>query len=221
MGLLTQLAIAGLSAFGNIVLLFVPSTRQTLAKLPFTVRENTRYLQDWWVGLSSWIKALSVIFLLYMAIRIVFLVWALPPFVWDSLAYHLTNVAQWIQDGRIHMFDTPVERIYNAANHEVFTVWFAIFLQKDVIIEAAGLPAYIIAGSAVYVIARNMELRPNAAWLSVLAYLSTPALTLAITGTKNDPIMAALFLLAVAVVLDESDAPGVKSRLLLPGKSSR
>jgi hypothetical protein len=204
-GLLTPLAIGGLSLLGSAILMLVPRTRLTLAGIPSTAKEYSRDWLVWVSGMGTWIKALSVIFLLYMVIRIVFLIWALPPFVWDSLAYHLTNVAQWIQDARIHMFDTPVERIYNAANHEVFTTWFAIFLHHDVIIEAAGLSAYLIAGLAVYAIARNLELNPNSAWLAVLAYLSTPALTLAITGTKNDPVMAALFLLAIALVLHESD----------------
>ncbi len=204
-GFLSPLAIGGVSLLGCITMLAVPRFRRTLKTLPATARTSYRAFRAWFSALDVWLKALSVGFLAYMAIRFAFLIWALPPFVWDSLTYHLTNVAQWIQDARIHMFETPVEQIYNAANHEVFTTWFAVFYRQDVIIEAAGLPAYWIAGLAVYAIARNLELKPNAAWIAVVAYLSTPALTLAITGTKNDPIVAALFLLAIALVLHASE----------------
>jgi hypothetical protein len=38
----------------------------------------------------------SVLRVMNVRLRFVFLIWALPPFVWDSLTYHLTNVAHWI-----------------------------------------------------------------------------------------------------------------------------
>jgi hypothetical protein len=129
------------------------------------------------------------------------LILLLPPFVWDSLTYHLTNVAHWTQVGRIELFTTSVNRIYNPANFEVLTSWFTLFLHHDVVIEAAGLPVYVLGLAAVYAIGRRLDLSPSSSLMAALAYGSTPAVLLATTGTKNDPHVAAYYLSALAIVL--------------------
>jgi len=158
--------------------------------------------KSWWRGLPRWVQVITTVFIIVSALRMIFLIWALPPFVWDSLTYHLTNVAHWIKDQRISVFDTPVDRIYTPANYEVFAAWFTVFIHHDVVVEAAGLPAYLLAGLSVYAIARSIQLSGWASLLGAMAYLSTPALLLAVTGTKNDPMMAALYLMAVALIID-------------------
>jgi len=100
------------------------------------------------------------------------------------------------------LFDTPIDRIYTPANYEVFAAWFTVFIHHDVVVEAAGLSAYLLAGLSVYAIARSLDISEWASLLGTIAYLSTPALVLAVTGTKNDPFMAAYYLMAAAIILD-------------------
>jgi len=211
MGLLAPIPIALTSTAGSIAIISIPSTRGELGTISVWLRQYRELFITWWGNLPRWLRAATVIFISYSIARFAFLIWALPPFIWDSLTYHLTNVAQWIQDMRIHTFTTPVERIYNAANHEVFSTWFALFIHHDGIIEAAGLPAYLIAGLSVYAIARQLGIGQGSSWIATLAYLSTPGLTLAVTGTKNDPIMTALYLLSIAVSLGFSSPKDGKS----------
>jgi len=64
-------------------------------------------VKSWWWGLPRWVQVITTMFIIVSALRVIFLIWALPPFVWDSLTYHLTNVAHWIHDQRISVFDTP------------------------------------------------------------------------------------------------------------------
>lgn len=209
----------GMLAFGGIMLfLSLPGTRAIIVKLRPTLVAYLQHLTVWWRNLPKWLRVFTWIFITANSIRFVFLIWALPPFVWDALTYHLTNVAQWVQDARIGVFETPVERIYNAANFEVFTAWFAVFIHHDAVIEAAGLAAYILAGLSFYSIASSQRLNQTLSWVATLAYLSTPALVLAVTGTKNDPMVAALFLFAFAIIarMQEPAAAGETDRPWAP-----
>ncbi len=159
-------------------------------------------MRSLWTELPGWLKLSSIVLGLAGSMRVLFLIPALPPFVWDSLTYHLTNVAQWIQDGRISLFVSPVTRIYSPANFEVLSSWFTVFLHHDAFVEAAGLPAYLLACLAVYYIGRSLGLSRAGSWASALSYAFTPSLLLAATGTKNDPHMAAYFLAGLAILLE-------------------
>jgi len=180
----------------------MPSSRRILRE------EFTRRNEIWmaagraWQALPRWLRWFTVAIGVASVIRFSFLILALPPFVWDALTYHLTNVAQWTQYGRIGIFDNPVTRTYTPANYEVLAAWFTVFLRHDAIVEAAGLPAYVLALLSVYSAGRSLGFTREAAWSASLAYGLTPALLLAATGTKNDPHMAAYYLAGVAVLLD-------------------
>ena len=211
-GFLAAIPLGLFSLIGLVCLLVIPSTREALLFVKHDLNQLRSVMRVWWDELPVWVRIVAIGFLVATVIRMVFLIWALPPFVWDSLSYHLTRVAQWIQDQRISIFDTPVERIYTPANFEVFAAWFTLFIHHDVVVEAAGLPAYLLAGLSVYAIARSLEISKWASALGAIAYLSTPALLLAVTGTKNDPMMAALYLMAVALIIDLLSERGTAAR---------
>ena len=200
-GFLAARPLGLLSVIGLITIFTLSSYRKELILIKDDFDRLRDYLSCWWRELPRWVKNLTIGFLIVTIVRVIFLTWVLPPFVWDSLTYHLTNVAQWIQDERIAVFSTPVQRIFTAANYEVLASWFGVFIHHDVIIELSGLPAYLLAGLSVYAIGRSLDIPAWASWVAVIAYLSTPALTLAITGTKNDPMMAGIYLMSFALVI--------------------
>ncbi len=203
-GFLKPLPLALISISGMIGILAIPGLRRSWMEGFEEWRRATGALRLWWMEFPLWLKWFSVLFVIISTTRFIFLVLALPPFTWDSLTYHLTNVAEWTQQGRITLFETPVQRIYSPSNYEVFTTWFTVFLHHDVVVEASGIPGYVLACLAVYAIGRTVGLTRWAAWVGTLGYASTPALLLSTTGTKNDPVMAGLYLMALAIVFDLS-----------------
>ena len=203
-GLLRPSPLAAIAAGGLGVLLVAPGTRSSLREIPRGLRSFLHGCKSLWHELPRWLRLLTVLGIGLSVARFAFLIWALPPFVWDSLTYHLTNVAHWIQAGRIELFDTPVDRIYSPANYELLATWFSVFLHQDAVVEAAGLPAYLIGLVSIYCIGRSLGASRSAAWIGMLAYGSTPALLIATTGTKNDPHVAGYFLAALALTVDLS-----------------
>jgi hypothetical protein len=201
-GLLAPLPLLVLSLIGLLVLLTIPGLRVVSLGFITDSRSFLRQLKAWWRTLPRWLQWFSALAIALSAVRFAVLIFTFPPFVWDALTYHLTNVAEWTQRARITLFDTSMTRIYTPANYETFTLWFTVFLHHDVVVEAAGLPAYVLAAASVYAIGRGIGISPASSWFGALTYASMPALLLATTGTKNDPHMAAYYLLLMALLVN-------------------
>lgn len=223
-GLLGQLRrnfVALTSIFGLVVIAASPVGRAQFSSFRKYLAEFRANLRVFWDDQPRFLKWITVIVVVAGVARFAFLIAALPPFVWDSLTYHLTNVAYWTQTGRIEIFETSVVRIYSPANYELIAAWFTIFLQHDAFVEAAGLPAFALAGLAVYSSGRSLGASRAGAWSAALGYTFTPAMLIAVTGTKNDPHMAAYYLTSVAIILDltrqvpSSSGRGLLGRLTL------
>ncbi|MCP4656778.1 MAG: hypothetical protein GY856_15300 [bacterium] len=134
--------------------------------------------------------------------RLAVRVWYLPPYVWDTLSYHLPNVAEWVQNHRLVIFDTPVDRTFWPANFELFETWFVLFPHHDYLVDAAGIPFYLLAGAGVYSIARTLGLSRRFALVAALLYVYTPAVAIHATTGKNDLAIAAVYLFMAALILD-------------------
>ena len=202
LGVLTGVGLAGLSAGLVGLVVLAPHGRAELGELPADAKRAWLQGRGWWAQLPRFLRLAGVVVAAILAARFVFLIWTFPPFVWDALTYHLTNVAAWTQAGRLVVVDSPVTRTYLPANFEVLTTWFTVFLHHDLFIEAAGIPGYLIACVAVYSIARRLGCAAPTALVASLAYATTPALLLAASGTKNDPLMTGIILLLAALIID-------------------
>jgi hypothetical protein len=201
-GFLRPLPMMIVSLTGLMIFIAIPGPRKQLQEAPSEIRALQPIGQRWWQEMPNWLRALTIVTVFVITARFVFLVWALPPFVWDALTYHLTNVAEWTQRGRIMVFPTTVERIYLPANFEVLMSWFTVFLHHDIVVEASGILAYILALLAVMALGRSLGLARSSTIMAALAYASTPGFLLVVTGTKNDPLVVAIFLMMIAIVVN-------------------
>ena len=203
---------------GLCVLIVWPRTRAQLVEGWHGALLMAAGFGSWWQRLPLWLRWIAGSTFIFYAIRLLFLTWALPPFTWDSLTYHLTNVAHWVQSGRIEVFETPVTRIYSPANYEVFATWFTVFLHHDAFVEASGIPGYLLMLLGVYAVGRRIGLSESGSTLAALAYASTPAVLFVATGTKNDPQVVGLFFMAMAIVLDVATRSDEGEESNLPGQ---
>jgi len=134
--------------------------------------------------------------------RIIIHIWYIPPYVWDTVVYHLVNVAEWVQKGRIFPVVTPVGRVYWPASFEVFTSWFVVFLHNDLLIKTAPFICYIVTGLSAYAIARALGLSCKLSASAAIFYVFTPSLAIQATACKNDVGISAVYLFSIAILVN-------------------
>ena len=134
--------------------------------------------------------------------RIAFHVWHIPPYVHDTLTYHLPNVAEWIQQERIHAISTPVIRSNWPAAFEVFETWFVVFLHHDLLIQLGCVACYLLAVASVYAIGRGLGMGTHLAAGVALLFAYTPSVAIHATSCKNDLAVASYYLFSMAILVD-------------------
>lgn len=129
----------------------------------------------------------------------------LPPYIWDVLTYHLPKVGDWVQHESLVFLPTPITRSFWPASFELLQAWCVVFFHHDWMVEAAGLPYFIISILAVYGIVRRLGLGGPKSMLAAWVWATTPAALMNAVSGKNDIAVAALFLLAILLILAWKD----------------
>ena len=148
------------------------------------------------------LTALYVLLFFVLALRTFVHAWLLPPYIWDTLVYHLPRIAEWIQNRGLFMIDTPIDRLYWPANFELFQCWFVVFFHHDFIVELAGVFPYALAVLSVYSICRSFGV--SALWASGAAaiFSTTPTILQSAVSCKNDIAVAAWFLFMAGAIAE-------------------
>jgi hypothetical protein len=134
--------------------------------------------------------------------RIIVHIWFIPPYVWDTVVYHLVNVAEWVQKERIYPVITPVGRVYWPASFELLETWFVVFLHHDLLIKVGPFLYYLATGASAYALARSLKLNGTLSAIATILYLFTPSLAIQATACKNDVGISAVFLFSIAIIVD-------------------
>ena len=119
----------------------------------------------------------------------------------NALTYHLPSAAQWLQTGRLGLYNTwffNPANTYSPLAGSTFLVWLIAPIGTDLIAQFAQMPALILIFLAIVQIARSLGVRVSIGALAATgALLSRPFISEAIL-VKDDQFLAAFFLAAVA-----------------------
>jgi hypothetical protein len=121
-----------------------------------------------------------------------------PPNNWDSLAYHLSRAAGWMQAHGVEYLPAHTER-QNAfqPNAEIMILWTFAFIARDTFAAVPQLLAGVVLLVSVYGIGRRLGFSRPAALLPALLGATLTEIALQTVTTQND-LFAAAFVLACA-----------------------
>jgi len=120
-----------------------------------------------------------------------------PLTLYDSLSYHLVFPARWLQESVLSIVPTPFSdpaQAYQPGNGELFFLWLMMPFHGDLLARIGQLPFLLLAGTALYAIARRSGVAPaHAAYAPLFLFLARPVVEQAV-GADVDLVCAAMFL---------------------------
>lgn len=130
----------------------------------------------------------------------------LPPLATDALAYHLPTAVQWLQTGRIGLFEAwywNPANTYSPLAAETFITWLLAPIGNDVLARFVQIPALAMIFLAMIQLCRTIGSGLGVAVLIAAGtILSRPFLSQALL-VKDDLFMAAFFITAVVAFSQE------------------
>lgn len=127
-----------------------------------------------------------------------FLAIGTPPNNWDSMTYHLSRAAGWLQRHGVEYLPAHTER-QNAfqPNAEILTLWTFSFISRDTFAAVPQLLSELVLVAGVFGIGRRLGFSRPAALLPALLGATLTEVALESVTTQND-LVAASFVVACA-----------------------
>lgn len=125
----------------------------------------------------------------------------LPPMATDALTYHLPAAVQWLQHGRIDLFQTwffNPANTYSPLAGSMFYAWLLGPIGNDALAHLGAAPMVLLIFLATVAIARSLGASALTAVLAGVAIALSRPIVSQIDKGKDDLFLAAFFAVAVA-----------------------
>lgn len=124
---------------------------------------------------------------------------AVAPNNWDSMTYHLSRAAYWLQhDSARHFAGGTLRQVANAPNAELLQAWTMSLAGTDRYVELIQWAALLGLAVAIYAGARVLRFGRGPAVFAGALFVLLPEALMQATTTQND-LVVALFLVTAAV----------------------
>jgi len=136
---------------------------------------------------------------------------------WDSLTYHLSRAALWIQQGSVSYVPnvTDVRINGNPPNAEIAQAWTMLLAGSDRFVALPSLAAVAALMLGVYGIASRAGLRSREALFGALVFSCLPLLVLQSSTAMNDLVVASFFVAATYFAIGRSSSGALGAGLAL------
>jgi hypothetical protein len=121
---------------------------------------------------------------------------------WDSMTYHLSRAAYWLQHGSLESFSgESVRQLASAPNAEIALAWTMAMRGTDGLATLVQWCALLGSAGAVWMIVRELGLARSAAAFAAAIWVMVPEAIVQATTTQNDLTVCWLVLAAIAFAL--------------------
>ncbi|MFH1875269.1 MAG: hypothetical protein ABH865_00070 [Candidatus Omnitrophota bacterium] len=147
----------------------------------------------------------------------VFLILYVPPNNFDSMTYHLSRVAYWMQQGSFDYFPTHnLRQVQNSFNAEILFMWLMLQSRNDFLCGFIQFVCYLLSGTLIFQGARvHLRAGLKPALLCSLFWYSLPLAVAQSTSTQNDLVVS--YFLAAGFMYVLSGMSGNKKMLVVSG----
>ena len=76
----------------------------------------------------SWKERALLISIVFIALVIAFTAWSFPPNTWDSMTYHLSRVAHWVQNHSLEHYPTHILRQLSYCPFAEYVIFLTLIL---------------------------------------------------------------------------------------------
>jgi hypothetical protein len=211
------LSFVGTVTYDAINLFWIVLTVVSLTLLLFLLTRN-----DPRASIKNWLRTLpdygrhEAIFLLFVAcVLSITLIVALfyPPNNWDSMTYHMSRVAEWIQHGSIDVYPTTNDRqTHNPPLAEFAILHLQLLSKSDRFANIIQWFSFFVSIVFVTLIAKEFQLSLKAQLFAAVVAATIPMAILESSSTQNDLVVTgfclgfAYFLLKFVRTLSLHDA---------------
>lgn len=143
-----------------------------------------------------------IIFIPFLALFLLRYFYALfqVPIEYDSISYHLPFVVEWYKSHSLmqiyySVFTGPVG--YYPSNFELFELWSALPFGKDFLVNLINIPLVAFLIVSVYLIAKNLFIKPVNSWIAVGFLLYIPIVPHFFGFTHVDLFFTVVFLTSI------------------------
>ena len=152
------------------------------------------------VRARPWESALTLVAIGELGWRTL-IAYALPPYGWDALWYHLTTVASWVTTERIGTVPFALLSNIFPSNFEAVGAWMVTFTHTTTGLTGLELPFALLGAAAVMSLARTFGIARAGAVAAGSIFFLTPVVLLNTTSNYTDLAAASLVLVALALAL--------------------
>ncbi|WP_170290900.1 glycosyltransferase family 39 protein [Neomoorella glycerini] len=152
-------------------------------------RPDVSWRHNFWARLLLFLALLETAWLIFLG-------YLFPPYAWDSLYYHLTAVATWLQSGRIVLSPYTLWANVYPMNTELIFAWNMLFSGSDLLVDLTQLPFALAGGLAVYALGRETGLQQANSAVAACLFFLTPIVLVQSKTCYVDVAFAAMFLAA-------------------------
>jgi hypothetical protein len=144
---------------------------------------------------------------------------AVAPNNWDSMTYHLSRVAYWLQnDSALHYEAATIRQLASAPNGELLQAWTVLMSGTDRLANLVQWGALCGLGVSLYATARSLGHPPDRAAFAGALFVVLPQPIMQATSTQNDLIVS-FFVSATALFAVRGLRGGKTGELVLCGAS--